>query len=124
MADQGKSLAGRAPENAIDGPVPDPSRLADQLGAQTLDTVRKDSSLGKIVLVNGAMHRIDLDGGGDVETGLLEAETEASCPGEKIDADWSHALFCPCRYGCCSISILAVRLADVDRLVRFIHKVS
>ena len=41
------------------------------------------------------MHRVDLDGGGNIEPGLLEAETKAAGAGEQVDPYGPHGAVLP-----------------------------
>ena len=53
--------------------------------------------LGEVVLVDGAMYRIDLDSRCHVETSLLEAEAEPTSTREEVDPDGSHGCGAPVR---------------------------
>ena len=79
VADQGKPLARGTSEHAIDPTTADSGRLCDIVATESLDWARYYCRLRKVVLVNGAMHRVPLHSRDHVEPGLLE--TEAKPPG-------------------------------------------
>ena len=90
MADKGKALARGAAEYAIDRATRNAGCLFDLGPGEAFDRARYYGRAREIELVDGLMHRIDLDGCGHVETGLLETEAEPASAGEKVDTDRSH----------------------------------
>ncbi|GAB4361009.1 MAG: hypothetical protein Kow00114_15180 [Kiloniellaceae bacterium] len=74
MSDKRETLARCASEDAIDRTVADSGSLPDRGTAQSFDSAGDYRGIGKVELVDGTVNRIDLDGGGDVEARLLEAE--------------------------------------------------
>ena len=79
MTYQRKSLTGCAAEHAIDGLVFDTGQLSNFHTTQADDGNWNDCCCRKIEFVYGAMDRINLNCGGNIETGLLEAEAKAAC---------------------------------------------
>jgi hypothetical protein len=95
MTNQGKPLAGRAPEYDVDMPAPYPSPLPDFFPSQPDDRSRQHSALRKVVCMDSAMDGIDFDCGHDIETGLLETQSKASSASKQIDSDWPWHLYSP-----------------------------
>jgi hypothetical protein len=74
MADERETLAGRTAEHAVYLMIADACHAADKVGVYPLHREWNDCCIREIKFVNGAVYGIDLDGGGNVEAGLLEAE--------------------------------------------------
>ena len=82
--------------------------------------MRDDCGVGEVELVDGAVNRVDLHGGNDIETGLLEAKAEASGPRKQVDSDGSHGVMYLVRL--LFSAILAVDIPHVDRILTVFHK--
>lgn len=82
MADKGKPLAGSAAEDDIDLSRSDVRLLSNIFCRQYGNGLSEYRTVGKIVLVDGCVNRIDFDSGDNIEASLFEAEAEPSCSGE------------------------------------------
>jgi gamma-glutamyl-gamma-aminobutyrate hydrolase PuuD len=56
------------------------------------DAPADGGAVGEIKLVRGAVDGVVLDGGRDIEPGLLEAKTHPARSREQIDAEWSFSV--------------------------------
>ena len=54
--------------------------------------MREHSGLREVEFVNGAVDRVDLNGSGNVESGLLESQTETACARKQVDSDRTGCL--------------------------------
>lgn len=73
LADHAKALAGRAAENDIHGLIGYAGMVANVLAVNVGHAAADSRAFGKIKLVGRAMDGVVFDGGGNVESGLLEA---------------------------------------------------
>src|ERR1700687_824069 len=92
LANHAETLTGRATEDDIHGPVSYPGTVADVLTVYIGDAAANGGGGGEIKLVRGAVRGVGSDAGGNVESGLLEAETHAARSREQIDADRSFSV--------------------------------
>jgi hypothetical protein len=93
VSDQGEPLARRASEHAINLSIADICDFANPAAAESLDAMRDNGCVREIVLMRRTMHRIDFDGGSDIETRLFEAQAKAPRTGKKIDSNRPHMAF-------------------------------
>jgi hypothetical protein len=85
LTDHRKPLAGWPAENTLHSTTADTSKLPDLFGTQAHDRGGDHRTIWKIELVCGAVYRVDLNGGTNVESRLLKSKAEPARPGEKID---------------------------------------
>jgi hypothetical protein len=78
MANKRKALAWSATGNEIDTFFAEICGLPYVCPCKVLDRRSDDSRLGEIELMNGGVNWIDFDGGGDVETRLLQSQAKPS----------------------------------------------
>jgi hypothetical protein len=75
MTDHRKPLAWRAPKYNFHALTPNPCLTPNLVSGQTCNRPRQHCALGKVVLVNRAMDRVDLNGGHNIKACLLEAQS-------------------------------------------------
>ena len=87
-----------APEDAVDGLITKTRTGANVLPRKLHNRGADHRSLWKIERVSRAVDRIDINGRGNVEARLFEAQTDPPNPTEQIDANRSTGVLvcCPC----------------------------
>jgi hypothetical protein len=88
LTHQRESLTWRPPEDDVYGPPSDLSGLPDLDPRKPDDRADEQCSIRKVEVVDGSVDGIELDGGGNVESRLLEAERHPSGTSEEIDGKW------------------------------------
>src|SRR5665213_163494 len=92
LPDHAEALAWRATEKYLHGTVSDAGMRADILAVDVGDAAADGGAVGEVKLVRRAVNRVVFDGGGHVESGLLEAKTHPARAGEEIHTDWSFSV--------------------------------
>jgi len=93
VPDQGKPLTRRSAEYAIHHAATDSSSFPNVVRAQTDDGTGNDRAIRKIEFMRRTVDRINLDGGADIEAGLLEPQTESAGAREEVDSYRTHMFF-------------------------------
>jgi hypothetical protein len=78
VPDQREALARSTSKNDIDAATTDPCALPDFFACQADNRPGQDGAAGEIECVDGAMDRVDFNGGHEVEACLLEAQAKTA----------------------------------------------
>ena len=80
LPNQREALTRRTANNHVDVTVANTGAPAQFFASDVDDALADGGAVGKVEFVSCGVNRVDLDGGHDVETGLLEPQTQSPCP--------------------------------------------
>jgi hypothetical protein len=90
LSNQAEALARRTAEDNVHSALPNSGRFPNGGGTQANNGARENGSFRKIEGMDSGVYRVDLHGGNNVESSLLEPEAHASCSCKKVDSERSR----------------------------------